>query len=290
LRGHLATGQEKAEEGRQYFSKRDPQWGLRFQLLEAEILILRGLSSEALALLTPTLPTSAGDDLAIRQHMLLGLAQARLGRMDEGDRHFADAERLCDISHSSLAGEVARYRGAVEVQRADLDQADKLFRKSLQIARQLGDQFLETTALLNLGVVALKREHFDESIDWSTAAQKSSHAMNFGLNEEKVLGNLGWAYYKMGDFERALTLFEDATSRSRELGAVIDEIEWLNNQGLVYHDLGRLSEAEEYYNQSLGLAAKIKNPEQMSDALTALAFVSAERGESGVAPPTPKER
>jgi CHAT domain-containing protein len=69
-------------------------------------------------------------------------------------------------------------------------------------------------------------------------------------------------------------LFLEAADKSQRIGAVIDQGEWLNNSGLVQYQLGQFSIAEGYYRRSLSLAQDIQDKEEISDALTALAFVS----------------
>ena len=206
--------------------------------------------------------------------MLEALAYSHLGRFPEADQNLQQAERLCTLSHCVVMGEVARIAGAVEAERDNSEKAEMFFRSSLQIARQQGDKFLELSDLLNLGVVAIGKEHFDESVDWSDDAYQISQTLHAGLTEEKALGNLGWAYYKMGDFDKSLDFFVAATKRSQERGAVIDQVEWLNDQGLVYFQTGQLPAAENYYLQSLQLARTSQNKVQIIEALTALAFVS----------------
>jgi CHAT domain-containing protein len=283
LQGNLAKARVEADQACQRFSG-DPEWAWRFRTLKAEILANQGLSKEVLSSLDVELPRSLlGNDVNVRKHMLEALAYSHLGRFSEADQSLGEAEQLCTHSRCAVMGEVARIAGVLEADRDDADKAEVFFRRSLQIARQQGERFLESSALLNLGVVALGKEHFDESIDWSRAASESSHALHAGLTEEKALGNLGWAYYKMGDFERALDLFVAATNRSLELGAVIDRVEWLNNQGLVYFQLGQLPVAEKLYLQSLELARSTQNQAQIVAALNALAFVSAKTGHSDVA-------
>jgi CHAT domain-containing protein len=212
--------------------------------------------------------------LDVRKHMLQALAYAHLGRLTEADQNLQQAERLCDAHPCEAAGEVARIGGAVEIERGDSDGAEKLFRQSLQFARKQGDKFLELSALLNLGVVAIGREHFDESIDWSKEAYTLSDSLGDNLDAEKALGNLAWAYYKMGDFDQSLLLSMEATQRARNLGVVIDEVEWLNNVGLIYSQTNQLPLAEKYYQQSLALARRSHNRQQTAASLSALAFLS----------------
>ena len=209
--------------------------------------------------------------------MLEALAYSHLGDRSESDLHLREAERLCP-SQCDLAGEVDRIAGAIEVERDDLVRAEDYFLESLQFARQHTDRFLELSDLLNLGVVAIGNEHFDQSIDWSSEALQVSRALQADLTEEKALGNLGWAYYKMGDFARSADFFQEAARRAHDLGAVIDQVEWLNNQGLVCFQTNQVASAQQYYEKSLDLARKSQNREQTITALTALAFASVKVG------------
>lgn len=277
--GQLIQAQQQAEEARQYYLNRDFAWESRFRFLEAEILIPRGLSQGALTLLKADLPAAfAQSDLAVRQHLLRGIAYARLGAFNEADDNLNQAEQLCVSSHSILDGELARARGVVEVQKNHLERAEFFFRQSLQTARKRHDDFLENTALLNLGVVSLRKEHYDEAIDWSTKAQEQARGLDFELDEEKALGNLAWAYYRMGDQERSRSLYEEADKRANDLNVEIDQVRWQNNLGLLYYQLNQFDLAQRYYLRALALAQKIQEKQEIIDALTALSFVSIHTG------------
>ena len=103
---------------------------------------------------------------------------------------------------------------------------------------------------MNLGVVAIGKEHFDESVDWSDDAYQISQTLHAGLTEEKALG-IWVGLLQGGRLRQSLDFFVAATKRSQERGAVIDQVEWLNDQGLVYFQTGQLPAAENYYLQSL---------------------------------------
>ncbi|HWF91496.1 MAG TPA: CHAT domain-containing tetratricopeptide repeat protein [Terriglobales bacterium] len=279
MHGQLVGAQEQAEKARVYFSSRDSQWESRFRLLEAEILIWRGLNQNALSLLETDVPSSlATSDLAIRQFLLRGITYARLGKFNEADDSLNKAQRLSSVSQSSLNGELARARGVVAVQRNLLDGAEMFFRQSLQAGRAEHDDFLESSALLNLGVVSVRKEHFDEAIDWFTKARELSSRLAFRLDEEKSLGNLAYAYYKMGDLDRSLALYQEAEKSANDLKIPIDQVRWQNNLGAVYYELGQYDLAREYYLRALSLAETIHNTEEINDALTTLAFLSVQTG------------
>lgn len=284
MQGNLAGARTAADQAYRQFSGHDPYWAWKFRILEADILTKQGQSRDVLSSLQAEIPSAfAGSDLEVRQHMLQALAYSHLGEASRADQNLQEAQRQCDLTNCAAKGEVARIAGAIESERNNSDKAEGFFRASLQIARQQGDKFLEASDLLNLGVVAIGKEHFDESVDWSDAASTVAHAIHANLTEEKALGNLGWAYYKMGDFDKSLDCFVKATKSSQELGAVIDSVEWLNNQGLVYFQEDQFGPAEDNYRQSLELARASQNKIQMIAAITALAFVSLRTGRTATA-------
>jgi len=278
--GDLAAARREADMGYQSCIGHDPEWEWRFRLLQAEILWSQGMGKDALARLNAALPPQlAKSDLAIRQKIVQGGANVLLGRFQDADRNLKEAEALSQDSHSSFTGEIARSRGLLQRAQNDLVGADRFFRESLQLAEQQHDSRLELSDLLNLGQLAMAEERYDESIDWSSAADKQAQVLEDRRLEEAAQGNLAWAYYKMGDFDRALALYQEAEKTAKDLGVVYHRVLWLHNIGLVYYERNQFSVAESYFRQSLTLAQTIENSQQIIDALTSLAFVSIQNGQ-----------
>ena len=280
LRGDLPTAESEARRAYERFSGHDQEWAWRFRLLDAEVLITQGKRDLALPLLSAALPPEfARTDLAIKQEILRASAYIPLDRLEEAERCLRAAGELSASLNSPLAGEIARAHGALERRRNNLDGARFYFRQSLRLAQQQRDSHLEMTDLLNLGVVSEGEYHYDEAIDWLSAANRKAQSLEDRQATQKTLGNLAWAYYKMGDFDRALALGSEAERKAHDLGTIHDEIQWLNNLGLVYYDMNQPSVAEGYYRRSLALAEETKNSAQVIDALTSLAFVSVQTGQ-----------
>lgn len=283
LHGHLSSAQQEAEKAYQYFSAGNPEWAWKFRLLKAEILINRGLSTEALPLLEGQLPPNlTGGELPIKKFLLQGLAYTALDRQQEADESLQRAEQLCSSSPTKLTAEVLAGRGILEVRRDNLVSAEPLFRKALQLAHSQDDKFIEAAALLNLSFLTLHQQHYRESVDWSNSAYKLANLIDAGITEEKAQGNLGWSYYKMGDFERSRDLFEKASKGASDLGIVKDQARWLYNLGVVYFEQNQLLQAENNFQRALELATKTENTELKKDALSSLAFVSVGQGKLDV--------
>jgi CHAT domain-containing protein len=280
LQGDLVRAQGEAEKAFLHYSGGSPLWAWKFRLLDAKVLAWRGQYTEILKVLGPELPPSLNEPaLRLEKQILVSIADIRLHRYQEAQDTIALAGQACVGSNSSICGELSNVRGSLEVERGEYEQAKPFFAESLSLARGQNDRFLEAWALLNLTHVALLEEHFDEAIDRSDSTYRVATAIGAQRIMLTSLGNLGWASYKTGDSERALDLFLDAERRARALGSLVDEVRWLTTSGYIYLDQGKYGVAEDCYGKALGLARQIDSKEQISDAITSLAFVTVRTGE-----------
>jgi CHAT domain-containing protein len=278
-RGDVVQAERDAEKGALRFAKSDSELAWQFRLLQADALLWRGMSQEALAILhTPATPLRSKSS-KIKKFSIESVAYGRLHSFPEAESALQEADRVCAASQDQYCGEVLRAHGVLAIEQGQPDVARQSFRDSLLFARQRKDKFMEATALLNLGVASLRQEHFDEAVDWTEAAYEVANNIGAGMLATKALGNLGWAYYNLGDFERSLELSESAEKRAFELRDIIDQLSYLNNSGYVYARLSDYPRATRVYEQALSLATQIKNQPHIYNALRALALVALEQGD-----------
>jgi CHAT domain-containing protein len=258
VHGSLDVAQAKAEKGRREFSagnpRGDPVWELKFRLLEAEILFKRNRLDDTIALLAGRASFPDSGDVAIKRDLLLGLCHFYLGRSQESSQELSDARRLAEASHSALIGEVLRADATVQRRSGNLDQAREIFKSSLAVAREHRDVLLEANDLVDLGLVSLQSERYDEAVVWSDEAKGFAESIQARRQLQWALGNRGWAYVNLGDFERALEDFRAAASLAEELRMSASRVLWLQNAGLADYELGNAPEARTYDEQALQLA------------------------------------
>lgn len=284
LRGDLGTAQRDAEKARKEFAGSNPDWDIKFRLLEAEILTYQGRSQDVIQLLDANrLSYPVVGDIQIKRELLCGLADSRLGRLQRSVHELQEARQLSDSSNSSLEGEVLQTEGLVERHRDLLANAKDSFARSLEFARQRGDTFLETSDLLNLGAVALQNEQYDEALDRFQAASRIAQSIQARFALELALGNAGWAYYKLGDFEKSLFNFRLAEQQATQLGSTHDQIMWLTNTGLSFYQLGDLKAAEASYRKALTAAEADDDKEWIANTHTELGFLFLQLGQLDLA-------
>lgn len=283
LQGHLEKSQSESEHGFRRFRDSNPDWAAKFQLLEAEAMVWRGMYEEALQALSVQGLIASSPEENVQKLVLEGVAYARLHQFSSATQKLTEAERLCMVSIYGACGGVPRARGALAMEHGQFAEAHEFYLESLQFARKYQDRWLEATALLNLGFASLQDDHYDEAVGWSISA--SQVALELGGEDlaQKALGNLGWAYSGLGDGDRALELFLEAEKRAKNLGDVRDDIKWLTDVGYVYTNTGKIKAANEAYGRALQSARQINSKEDISNILTDLALVAVATGNANEA-------
>jgi CHAT domain-containing protein len=280
IHGNLDVAQQEAEKARKDFSAIGADWPMKFRVLEAEILTYRGRRPEVIALLnSPGVSYPAAGDLAIKRDLLCGLAHLRLGQPQQSDIELQEARRLSDASNSALNGEVLQTEAVVQLYRDHVPEAAELSRRSLKVARDQRDSFLEVSDLLNLGLIAINARHYDEALSLLNQAADLARPIQARVLLELSLGNLGVAYFYLGDFEKALSDFRQAGQEAQELGTAGAQIDWLMDAGASYYMLSDLQEAKRCFEQSLKAAVAIDTPTEIADIETHLAFVLDRQGQ-----------
>jgi CHAT domain-containing protein len=278
LHGDLIRSQEESAEGYRRLLTANPGWAAKFQLLEAQDLIWRGLNEEALRVLAATPSVLRDKDAIIDGLTLQAAAYTYLARFEEASRKLTEAGMLCGPEIDAACDRVTLRRGLLALTRGEFPEARQLFLESLAFDRTHGDQRAQTSALLNLSVTALQAEHYDEAMDWAAAAQRIALQSGWEDLTESAQGNLGWACFGLGDKERALQLFLGAEQTATRLGNVRFEIKWASTAGYVYRDEGDLTRARDAYRKSLQLAKQINSKQDIINGLEDLAHTDIMAG------------
>jgi len=283
-RGEPAAALGEIEHCLQRFPSEKTEWHWRCRVLKAEFLHQQGSEKEALALVQPELPAFlAGSDVAVRRRFLQGMASAFMQKLPEADKYLAEAEQLIKANHPELSGELALKRGTYYFFKGEMELAGTSYQKALHEARQQNDQFLETSALSGLGLVATQEGHYDESIDRNRAALELSRSIGARASLANTLGNMGWSYAELGDFESALTYYKEAEEASVKSGLVSAQISWLTSIAYAHQGLHDDGSAEAILKQALPLARAHDSKETLAQCLTQLSWIALRTGRNEVA-------
>jgi tetratricopeptide (TPR) repeat protein len=108
--GHLTEAGEQAEKAYARYSNY-PEWAAPFRVELAKVLIYQGKSADALEILQQPLPGNPEIQSEVRQKLLLSIAEARLGHMDQAEGTLLRADHQCP--EGPLRAELSGARGSV---------------------------------------------------------------------------------------------------------------------------------------------------------------------------------
>jgi CHAT domain-containing protein len=278
VHGFLEKSQREAERGYRRSLASNSEWAWKFRLLQAQSMVWRGMYADSLAILSGLSIPKQNLDSSILELTLESVSLTRLQQFSGADQRLTEAESICARKALAACGEVLRARGVMAYERGEPDRAKEFFIRSLNFARTHSDKWLEATAILNLGAVALQQEHYDEAADWSRSAY--SIALTLGGEDigQVALGNIGWAYYELGDAERSLKFFLDAERSALNLGDVLFQIKWATTAGHVYQETGDLMQASQRFGEALSLAKQINSKEDIINSCEDLMEASIDAG------------
>ena len=280
LKGALA----KTDGGIREFHSPDTEWHWRFRVLKSEILVRQRLSRESLALLEPDLPSFlTTSDIAVWRKLTQATANCYLMQFSEAERLLTEGEALATGHHTDLLGEVALRKGTLAFWRDENTKAESAYHRTLQIAREQKDSYLEAAALGSLGAIATKQEHYDESIDWDSRALQVSQSIGAQSSVAKILVNMGWSYFEMGDYQRSRSLFQQAEGSSGKAALVSDQLISLTNVGAVDYYLRDYAAATTESMLALELARKLDEKALITQSLNNLSNVALENGKTDLA-------
>ena len=249
---------------------------MRFRVEEARVRLFQGESAKAIQLLNGEWSHAPVDrNLPIDRLIILSLAQARMGNVAQANESMKAAVTLCscevDSSNMQMRGNILSAKGSLALQENDFINARTDFVKSLEIARADSDRYLEARMRLNLSVIDLLEDHYEDALEQSQVASDIARRIGAQLIVVGAQGNSGWAFYETGDYTRALACFNDAAEAAADLGAPFDEEHWLDTAGMSEAQLGNLDAARESYGRSLSLAKSLQNGSEITQVDQALA-------------------
>jgi CHAT domain-containing protein len=287
-RGYLEQAQREAELGVRRFQRTQPDWAVRFKLLEAETLVRRGLNPDALELLQDFKADPQQQDQQRQdQHKqdpqkqeetvrALTIEASALPReqLALANKKLDEAAALCRAAEYGACVDVLRVRAIVASRGRDFAGARAHFVESLEFARRHKDRWAELGAEANAGWASMKLGRMEKAVASLSAAHDAAVAAGTEYWAELAGGNLGWTYYELGDDDKALPLFLEAEKTAAKIGGQRDERLWISAEGGVYRDREDNAGAERTYKKALALARTMRADESTEQALEDLALLA----------------
>ena len=201
------------------------------------------------------------------------------GYISEGRARLESALRLNPQAPRALRANGLRGAGKLALQQGDYIQAAAMSQESLDLFREIGDQWGIARQLEVLGEVAYYQGDYSQAVE----LHNKSLAIRKGIMDKEgiadSLQHLGVIARDHGDALHAKELFEQSLELFRELEDKIFTAQILNNLGIVEHSLCEYDRATPLLEEAVSLYRELNDNFGVSDVLQNLGNVAKDRGE-----------
>jgi len=247
----------------------------RLEQILGQPLEERRAAEEAVAL-ADTFPEEKGLRAEARHALALSLSYQ--GNAEQAQALMAEAVRLAEEAGDRRREMLTRRGLGTLALRADLDEAERQYERSLALAREIGDRDGETAALINLGIVAWHRGDLAASEARYLEGLALARAEGHLLWESNAIGNLGALYSDMARLEEAREQMVRQLELARQIGHRLGEANASGNLGLIAVERGFMKEAQERFQRHLELAHELADRDGIASAVGNLGAVAAMLG------------
>ena len=169
--------------------------------------------------------------------------------------------------------------GLIYRMRGDLDKAERMITKSLEIEEKLGQLKGMATCYANLGVIYHTRGDLDQAEQMHTKSLEIGEKLAWLEGMASSYGNLGLIYEMRGDLNKAEQMLTKALEIDEKLGRLEGVAGSYNNLGLIYQRRGDLDKAEQMFRKSLKIGEKLSWLEGMEGSYGNLGVIYEMRGD-----------
>ena len=244
-------------------------WQGRGYLTEGRSTVDRLLSRTERApstLRTPALLTAAwlahdqGDYAAART-----LGERSLAENDERDeRQIAEALLLL---------------GLLDFRGSDYTTANSRADEVMQLAADIPDPYLLTTAQRLIGLIALDEGRYQEALALFTSALAEVRRLGDLRVAAVLLSNLGLTAHRLEDYPAGRAYLEEALTLNRTLGNPVEVARTLTILAVISRDLNDNAAARRYAEEALSLAQHTNNRGGITEALNQLTGIAQQQGD-----------
>jgi len=302
LRYLIQAGQKAAHafaiaQARQLFIQAEEILGEVEHTLEQDLAVQMGLADalvtggeypsalEHYAIALNRLDQKDGSGLLVERSVLerkIATALERQGGYDDALARLELAETLLEEQPGKAPIEQARIlndMGWIYFRRGDLDEAEALLQRALEIAELAGQHDLEASIHNRLGGICFQRDQAGAARDYVRRSLAMRERIGDIVAVARTYNNLGLLDWKQGDWQSALDNFNRAYQLQANQGDVEAMIELESNLGLLQIDRGFFAEAERHLQSSLDRARQIGHAFQMGLAYLHLTLLCTNSGE-----------
>jgi predicted ATPase/class 3 adenylate cyclase len=195
------------------------------------------------------------DDRPLQAEVLRHLGEATLdGDYQAATQVFEESLRICrELDDAEQEGWTTFNLGIVAWRRADLNQSERHYQRSLALFARLGYAMAQQMVLRNLSMLAERRGDHVAADDYLARAFALSDRFGWAAGFSPLIER-GWLACQRGDYQRALDLLQQGYDQARQLGNNWNVWVAFMWQAVCYVELGDLARATQLCRQGLAIA------------------------------------
>lgn len=163
--------------------------------------------------------------------------------------------------------------------RGKFNKAEEMHKKSLEISEKLGLQEIMTNDYSNLGIIYIRKEELDKAEEMLKKALATDEKLGQIGEMASDYCNLGVIYQTRGELNKAEEMHKRALEIHKKLGLLWGIASEYGDLGLIYQTRGELDRAEEMHKKSLELSEKFGLQEIMASEYGNLGVIYKQRGD-----------
>ena len=231
------------------------------------------------------LPTSASTKAELENYCRtlkeLGIAYRELGEMAKAEYHLRQAVEVADDIESlrrekaSLLHELGWICGHTR----RIQEAESLYKASLEIKEPFGDTQNKAATLHQLGILKANQGEIEAAIARFQQSLDINQQNDNTQTKAATLHCLGMLKANQGEIEAAITLYHQSLAINEQIGNVQIKAATLHQLGILKANQGEIEAAITLYQQSLDIKEQIGNVRGKAATLHQLGILKANQGE-----------
>lgn len=210
----------------------------------------------------------------------LGIVYVTRGELEKAEEMHNKALEI-DERIGNQKGMAANYGnlGLIYQIRGQLDKAEQMFNKVLDIEKKLGHPDSIANAYEGLGFIHWRHGELDKAEDMYIGALAINEKLGSPRGMASDYGNLGLVYQTRGELYKAEEMHKKALAINEKIGRQEGMANNYGNLGMIYQMQDKLNKAEEMHKKSLAINEKLGRPEGMANQYGNLGMIYHTHGE-----------
>ncbi|MCE7993634.1 MAG: tetratricopeptide repeat protein [Roseivirga sp.] len=205
------------------------------------------------------------DNLALAK-LNQGALLMRQGKYAEAlANHIEGVKAAIECRNSDLQATHLMNIGVVNLYLEDFDEAEKYLLEALTVAEEYNRLGRQGQIYGNLGIVEFRRHNYGLSIQNHEKGLKVFNELEIIAQSANSLLNIGLAHAKMGNVDKANDYYDQAVALNEQLNHELSIGRVMRYKGELFKDAQQYEKAIELLNQAMGVAQKYKNIKLVSE-------------------------